>query len=103
MFEFSKMIREIECEISNDYLPGAIKWVDNNYESAWSNAIERFDSALKSMSYQGDYSFLKREGEIYKNTVLELIKKYKQEKQTKEVQMFLQSIINISSNLKGIN
>lgn len=87
---FSKLIGDIENELELHYLPGAIRWIDEKYDGAWSKAIERFDHALSSATGSKYFEAAKLEGEIYKDTILRLIKKYKEHKNGTKVIKYLE-------------
>jgi hypothetical protein len=91
-FGFVEVINSIEAEISSRYLPGAILWADKKFDGAWTKAMDRFDRALKITQERVDYTSLKAEAGFYKNTVLELIRQYKQEKGIEGVQSYLDAI-----------
>jgi hypothetical protein len=40
---FIKIIEDIENELALIYMPGAIHYIDDHYDNAWSSAIDRFD------------------------------------------------------------
>jgi len=89
---FSEIIRSIEAEIKTEYLPGAITWADKHHNNAWSNAIDRFDRALSRSIERQDYTLAKLEGEHYRITVLDLLRKYKKEKGIADTDSFLTAI-----------
>ena len=91
-FGFVELINAIEAEISSGYLPGAIRWADEKYDGAWTKAMDRFERALNLTREHMDYVSLKVEAGFYKNTVLDLVQKYKQEKGIENVQSYLESI-----------
>lgn len=86
------IIQSIESEISYEYLPGAIRWADDNCDGAWSRAIDRFDLALSEIYSPNFERKIKFEAEQYKRTVLGLLKKFKEHKRINDVDSFLNSI-----------
>lgn len=90
--EFSKIIRSMEIEIAFQYIPGAIRWCDDNCENAWSKAIDRFDNSLRIAIERKDYQLIKIESEFYQNMVLDLLSKYKSFKNIDESKNFLEAI-----------
>jgi hypothetical protein len=91
-FQFTKLFNEIEAELKLEYVGGAIKWADENYLNAWSNAITRFESAVTRAIEYGNFDLVKSESELYKNTILGLIRQYKQAKAMGEQESFLESL-----------
>ena len=94
---FIEVINAIQAEISYRYLPGAICWSDEKFDSAWSKAIDRFERALDLCRERMDYTSLKAEAGFYKNTVLDLIRKYKQEKGIEGITSYLDAISDQTS------
>ena len=90
--KFSQIISRIECEISIQYLPGAIRWCDENHSNAWSNAIDRFDKALSIAIERLDHKLAEIEGDYYCATIVDLLSKYKNFKKMDETSAFLKSI-----------
>lgn len=87
---FSELIESIENEISLKYRPKAINWCDDNCDMAWSNAINKFESALIAFQKgKVDMEYLKHQGEIYKQTCLDLIERFKAANGEIEVDDFL--------------
>lgn len=74
---FLEIIREVESEIKRSYLPGCIHWADDTHDGAWSKAVDRFDKALTIAVERFDEKLARKEGEIYRDTVIDLIKKFK--------------------------
>jgi hypothetical protein len=89
---FSTLIRKLEAELSEQYLPGAIQWCDDHMNNAWSRAIERFEKALIKAIEIGSYEYAKTEGEIYELTVTKLLQQYKASKKIDDANAFLSSI-----------
>lgn len=89
---FSKIIDRIHAEIAPQYWSGAIQWADENHSNAWTNAINRFDSALSSSLKILNSEHLKIESEIYRDTLIGLLKNYKEAHQKNEAFSFLESI-----------
>lgn len=89
---FSEIIGSIEAEIETKYMPGAIKWSDENHHGAWSNTLDRFDKALSVAIERKDFQLAKTEGEYYKASILDLISKFKRHKNINETQSFLKAI-----------
>lgn len=76
-----QLINEIQAEIEMGFEPGqlghCINWVDENYNNAWSDAIDAFDEALTTALDTSDYKNIRRAGETYKNEILGYIKLFK--------------------------
>jgi len=89
---FSEVIRRIESELATEYQPGAIQWADDNFNGAWSNAMDRFDKALAIAIDRKDYQLAKSEGDFYKTAVIDLIRKFKKHKQTDDASEFLAAL-----------
>jgi hypothetical protein len=87
-----EIINSIEAEISAEYLPGAIKWADENCANAWSNAIDEYEKALRYAVETGNYQVATDAGDRYKYTVLNLIRAYKATKGMTDKTSFLDSI-----------
>lgn len=92
MMGFHKLISEIEAEIKFEYLPGAIRWADENFDGAWSKAIDRFDAALTHAIEHKDWRSIEIEKATYRRTVLDLIAKYKAERRIGDQESFLASL-----------
>lgn len=86
------LIGSIESEIETLYMPGAIKWCDEQFDGAWSNALDRFDKALAMAIDTKNFTWAKSEGEFYKNTILKLLNKFKEHKKMDSAQSFLKSL-----------
>jgi len=91
---FSQLIWEIESELQTEYWPGAIAWSDKNHHNAWSNAITRFDGALSVALESKDWSYAQREGQIYKLTILNLLKMFKEATQKDDKKEFFSALEN---------
>ena len=91
-FKFSEMITEIENELACEYIGGAINWADENYKNAWSDAMLKFDEALSYSLKTGVDHHAQKAGQLYKKTVLDLLKKYKKAKKLDETKEFLKSV-----------
>jgi hypothetical protein len=89
---FSEVIRSIETELAEKYLPGAIAWIDENRNNAWSNAIDKFDRALIACIARSDFYSAKAAGEHYTVTILNLIAEYKRHKGMDDKDSFLSSL-----------
>jgi hypothetical protein len=100
-FGFAELIGTIESEIETIYMPGAIKWCDEQYSGAWSNALDRFDKALQLAIERKDFTWAKSEGEFYKLTILKLLRKYKEHKCLDNTQTFLNSLNTTKGELHG--
>ena len=89
---FSEIISSIESELSALYLPGAINWADDTMDGAWSKAIDRFDKALSIAIERQDYTLARIEGDFYKATIIDLIRRYKTHKRMDDTESLLQSV-----------
>ena len=89
-YGFSKLIEEIETEIEIKYLPGCIRWSDENYNNAWSSAINEFEKALLTKNKEK----IINQSQIYKSTCLSLIESYKRSKNNSHVSDFFRKIKN---------
>ena len=98
---FSQVIAAIEAEIEPSYMPGAIRWCDENMGGAWSNAIDRFEKALLMAIERNDYVLAQSEGEFYKLTILKLLKQYKEHKHLDETSSFLNSLNSSKGERNG--
>ena len=78
--QYQELIATIEAEIQFLYQPRAIIWCDKQFDGAWSKAMDRFDQYLSCAFERKDFSLAQAEGELYKNTVLPLLNKYKAHK-----------------------
>jgi hypothetical protein len=90
--KFGEIIREIECSIKLEYLGGAIKWCDDNFDHAWSKSIDRFDLALSAFQNKSHYVNLEEEAGFYKNSVMDLLSKYKASKKQEDTCEFLKTL-----------
>ncbi len=89
---FSKIIQDIEDELNFMYLPGAIQYMDDTYDFAWSKAIRRFEHALCKTIETGNFEHSKLEGAIYRDTIIRLIGVYKNHKRGRKVDDFLETL-----------
>lgn len=89
---FSEIIRAIESELKFEYMGDAIVWCDENFHGAWSASLNRFESSLVLAIERKDYMTAKIEGDFYKNTILDLLSKYKINKNINDTESFLSSI-----------
>lgn len=89
---FLELINTIESELKQEYVGGAIKWCDEKFDNAWSKALDRFDKALAIAIDRQEYALAKMEGEFYKATILDLLRKFKTAKQIKDSDAFLESL-----------
>lgn len=92
---FSKITEEIENELSIVYMPNAIQYIDNNFDNAWSKALDRFDHALKIGIETNNHELLILEGNIYKETILKLIDQYKYSKRQNKVSELLDTFMGL--------
>lgn len=91
MKQYCEIIKDIENELSIGYLPGAINYIDDKYEGAWSKAIDRFDHAL-SVSPETALE----DGQTYRKEILRLITLFKEGKTGSKVDNFLDSLLGTS-------
>ena len=66
--------------------------MDENYDGAWSAALNRFDNSLSVAIERGDYKLAEIEGAYYKTTILDLISRFKRHKKLAEDDLFLAGI-----------
>lgn len=92
MPKFLQLINSIEGELKIEYLGGAIRWIDETENNAWSDAIDRFDNALAVAIERKDYQLAQLEGEHYKTKVLGMIARYKKHKRMEGATSFLDQI-----------
>ncbi len=85
---FTQIIETIENELNLCYEPGAIKYCDEKFDNAWSKAIDRFDQALTKHMQSANAELIQYESELYRDTVLQLIKKYKMSKNLRKADDF---------------
>lgn len=90
--KFFELINRIEAELCQVYWPGAIRWADEQFDSAWSNAITRFEAALIKALSTANFAFLEMEGKVYKETLLCLMKQYKEVHQINGAKEFLDNL-----------
>lgn len=88
----TEIINAIEAEIEPLYLPGAILWANQNYDNAWDKAVDRFDRALTVAKRDYRWEMAKDEGEVYKQAILGLLKKYKTNQQLDNANTFLGAV-----------
>jgi hypothetical protein len=89
---FVQLINRIEAEIHVAYIPEAIRWCDEKFNNAWSNAIDRFDKALSVAIERQDYRLAELEGDYYKVTILELLGRFKASHDMDAQQSFLSAL-----------
>ena len=94
MFEFSKMIAEIDAELKPQWQPGAFAWADIHMGEGryHANHVDRFDKAITECSARCDWVNLEKAAVVYKDDMLRLLKQYKKFKQIDE-QMHLFSLL----------
>jgi len=90
--DFATMLRKIHAELSEAYMPGAHQWADDTFDGAWSKAMDRFDQALTIVIERKDYQLAKLEGDLYKSTLIDLIRKFKKHKQMDDASEFLAAL-----------
>lgn len=88
--KFSELIDSIDKELSMKYQGGAIMWVDNNFDMAWSDAFEEFDDVLSKCVEKNNYTEAEEAAKKYKEFCLEHIKKYKDHIALVDVDLFSQ-------------
>lgn len=89
---FTKIIDEIQTALSSKYVPGMIRWADETKNNAASNAMDRFDKALSEASEKLAWDHAKAEAQVYKETMLGLIREYKIHKSINEANDFLSAV-----------
>lgn len=89
---FSRLLATIHAELGAEYIGGAVQWADKKFDCAWSKAMDRFEHSLSVAIERKDYNLAQSEGDIYKGTILDLIRKYKAEKHMSDAEAFLASI-----------
>lgn len=89
-FNFSKLIHKIESELKLYYQSGAIKYIDENFDGAWSKEIDKFEQALAS----GDQEKIEAQSEIYKGNILKFIDLYKRKTNKGRAGRFLDELKN---------
>ena len=85
----SKIISEIDVEVSFSKLGECIKWSDEKFGGAWSSSIKRFDLALTEFLINQSPTFIKTESELYKKSCVDLIAEFNRAHTTSEVDSFL--------------
>lgn len=90
----SKMVEEIENTLAIAYFPGAIQYIDDNYNCAWSNAINIFEvSMMRSLENPDTYfEVMELSGDVYKTSILKFIEIYKAFKTGQKINLFLSSL-----------
>lgn len=88
----TQLINEIEGELSQAYWPGAINWCDENFDGAWSKAIDRFDLALADAGKRNDPHLAKTEADKYRHTILGLMNRYKEHKRLSDKDSFMSTL-----------
>jgi hypothetical protein len=92
MFEFTKMIREIDAELKPEFQAGAFAWADQNMSGAHARAVERFEHATQACTERCDWVSLEKEGGIYKDGILKILRAYKASRQIDDQASFLESL-----------
>jgi hypothetical protein len=92
VFFGAKLVGAIEAEIKTEYIGGAIRWADEKFNNAWSNAISEFETAIVRAGERHDFANLKIAADRYRDTVVALLRKYKNFCQVSEADAFLDSV-----------
>lgn len=89
---FSECIDRLEREISPNYIPGAIAWVDAIYDGAYSKALNRLERSLEKLKDRiiSDRDFAVEQS-LFFDTVTEYFQKYRTHKKLDESEQFLKS------------
>ena len=87
--KLSQYITAVHEELDVIYIGEVMNWADTKYNNAFSLAVERFDLALSKALHDNDFSEVEAAGELYKSTVLGLIREWKEEQSGDQVEMFL--------------
>lgn len=94
---FFEIVNSIERELGSVYLGGAIKWIDEHKDNAWSKEVDLFDRALAGALERQDYFSAKMAGEHYKLRITEFIQVYKKENGSGEQDSFLGMLKELGS------
>lgn len=89
---FPALFRAIEAEIQEKYISGAIRWCDDNFDGAWSKAMNQFENALSMYQSNLNLASLSVETDKYKNTVVKLLSEFKSHKKINDTDSFLKSL-----------
>lgn len=89
---FLDLINEIETELQPQYWQGAIRWADEKYNGAWSNAIDRFEKAITKGYENLNFQYAQVEADIYKEAILKLLREYKRTIGVSEEESLLDAI-----------
>lgn len=92
MFEFSKIIREIDAVLAPRFQPGAFKWADDTMGDAHKNAVDRFENAINMCTPRCDWVSLRLEGDVYRANMLKILHAYKDYKQLGNQESFLKAL-----------
>lgn len=95
MPEYAKLIQEMEGELNLIYEPGAIAYIDEHFDNAWSNAIDRFDIALSRAIESHHFAAAEHEAQVYRASILDLMKRYKKRNNSSQVEDFLNALAQL--------
>jgi hypothetical protein len=74
------MIDAMHDELKEQHQGGAFSWIDKNHDGAWTRANQKLDSALAEYGKTGDIGPAEVEIRLYKSTIIEFFKIYKEAK-----------------------
>lgn len=77
---FIHLIDTVQKNTKAIVLQGAMKWIDENYDEAWSKAMDRFDLALAEAIRTKNAEKAKMEAQIYKASIEGFIETFKRAK-----------------------
>jgi hypothetical protein len=88
-FPVSEALEAVAFEINEEYMDGAIAWVDKNFNNGWSNTINQFESEVVEAWKKNDEAALNRACNTYKLNLINYARMYKESQKIDEVQIFL--------------
>lgn len=98
--KFTSVIHAAEAEIAAQYIPGAIRWIDETEDGAWSKAMDDLDQVVSAAVARHDYPTANLAIDIYRERILEFIRRYKKHRQMDDAAAFLTSVRAFSKGAK---
>lgn len=86
------MIDELHDCLSQEFHGGAYKWIDDNFNDAWSKSVDRFESAIVLSHQTGDSKLFQVELNYYRTSTLDFFRRYKQVNKEAGTQTFLEQL-----------
>lgn len=89
----SKIIKEVEAELSIEYRSDCFAWADNHKKGMFSGIIDRFEAILiRYENKTASEEMVQHAAELYKSEMLDMFRLYKEYKNISDADDFLNTI-----------